>query len=68
MMLNDREAARFLGLAPQTLRNWRSQGKGPSYVKIGNAVRYRMEDLEKYIQSRRINLEHEFCVPEASKE
>lgn len=57
--LNDVQAAQLLGLSPQTLRNWRTQRKGPPYVKLGRAIRYHLEDLRDYIASRRI-------VPEAS--
>lgn len=43
------EAAAVLGLRESTLRVWRSQGKGPSYYKVGSAVRYKMDDLEVWI-------------------
>lgn len=42
------EAADFLGFTAGTLRVWRSLGKGPSYYKVGNAVRYEMDDLEAW--------------------
>lgn len=30
----------------RTLTNWRSQGLGPSFVKIGKAVLYRLDAVE----------------------
>lgn len=42
------EAARLLGLKPQTLANWRVSGKGPRYSKRGNKVFYSMKDLEEF--------------------
>ena len=39
--MTTREAAAFLGLSAGTLCVWRCQGKGPSYYKVGNAVRYK---------------------------
>ena len=42
------EAAELLGLSAGTLRVWRCQGKGPSYYKVGNAVRYKVDDLEAW--------------------
>lgn len=48
-LLKDTEAAVILGLSMNTLVNWRCQGKGPEFVKLGRAVRYRMSDLQKYI-------------------
>lgn len=55
--LDEKFAAKVLGVAVQTMRNWRHLSKGPIYVKLGRAVRYRMEDLENYIQSRKIDPE-----------
>jgi hypothetical protein len=46
--ISGREAARILGIAPKTLRNWRSAGRGPTYVKYGGRhgpVRYDVEAL-----------------------
>lgn len=54
--LSDVEAAEFISTSPQTLRNWRSAGKGPSYIKIGRLVRYRLDDLIKFMESGRIDL------------
>jgi hypothetical protein len=59
--LKDTEAAKLLGLHPQTLRNMRCKGEGPAYYKIGRAVRYRSEDLISFIRDRKIeprNLGH----------
>ncbi len=44
------EAAKYLGLKPQTLNNRRNKGLSPKYVKYsGRAVRYRQTDLDAYI-------------------
>jgi predicted DNA-binding transcriptional regulator AlpA len=56
-VVNDQESAEILGVAPQTLRNWRSLRKGPPYLKIGRVVRYREEDLIAYLDKRRIDPE-----------
>ena len=50
-------AAEKLGVAVQTLRNWRCQRKGPPYLKIGRNVRYQCEDLYEYKQNKRIDPE-----------
>ncbi len=31
-LVNERDAAEFLTVAVQTLRNWRSRGEGPPFV------------------------------------
>lgn len=45
---NTRGAAKRLGLAPQTLANWRHLRKGPPYVRIGGNIIYRRIDLDAY--------------------
>ncbi len=42
-----RLANRWL-LSPRTLEQWRWQGKGPRYLKIGGRVVYRLSDIEAF--------------------
>ena len=54
--MNDLEAAKFLRLSPQTLRNWRSQCRGPAYSKAGRrAVRYSIQDLRAFMDQNRVD-------------
>lgn len=53
-LLTDVEAAKELRLSPYTLRNWRVQGRGPRWVMLGRAVRYRPEDLQEYCEKHRV--------------
>jgi len=55
--LNDIEASKFLGLCPQTLRNWRFLQRGPAYSKIGRRCIYIVQDLEDYRKKHRIDPE-----------
>lgn len=48
-LLKEKDAALWLSLAVQTLRQWRSYGNGPPYCKINGAVRYRPADMRQYI-------------------
>jgi len=41
-------AAKELDLSPKTLQNWRSLGKGPMFLKIGNVIRYDEADLKTF--------------------
>lgn len=43
--LTSHELASIWGISPSTLVNWRATGRGPRFVKIGRAVRYRMSDI-----------------------
>jgi predicted DNA-binding transcriptional regulator AlpA len=48
-LLTEREASFALCLSVRTLQKWRLQGRGPDFVKLGNAVRYSPTDLDRYI-------------------
>jgi len=54
-LLTERQAAAFLALSASLLQKWRLRGAGPSYHKIGRAVRYKHSDLESFAQSSRIS-------------
>jgi predicted site-specific integrase-resolvase len=45
--------AKFLQILPETLGNWRSQGKGPAFIKVGGKVMYSDEDVSAWLASRR---------------
>ncbi len=47
-----REAADYLGLAVSTLNKWRCYGTGPKYLKLGRAVRYTKDELDKFLETR----------------
>ena len=49
-LMSTRDVARVLGIAVRTLEHWRNIGTGPTYSKIGRAVRYSRGALEQFIQ------------------
>lgn len=49
LALSTAEAAASIGVSAKTLRNWRSAGRGPVYVKLGNRVSYRTTDLDAWL-------------------
>lgn len=52
-LLDERQAAEFLGVAPGTLSVWRSRGRYKvPFVKVGHLVRYRRDALEAWLESR----------------
>jgi predicted DNA-binding transcriptional regulator AlpA len=51
-LLNEQAVARITSMSLATVRRWRLLGKGPKYLKVGSAVRYRPEDLAAWIASR----------------
>jgi excisionase family DNA binding protein len=46
------ELAELLGYPVKTLAEWRSNGDGPPYVRLGRHVRYRPEDVETWIAAQ----------------
>ena len=51
-LLNTTQAARYLGLSKAFLERDRWAGAKVPFIKIGSrAVRYRLRDLERYIES-----------------
>ena len=55
-LLDSAAAARFLGLrSPGTLANWRSQGRGPAFVKVGSSIRYLQGDLTSWVRANRMS-------------
>jgi hypothetical protein len=53
-LMTEAEAANFLRLVPETLRNWRSLRRGPAFVKVGRRALYRREAISKWIVSREV--------------
>lgn len=51
--LDTNEAARIIGCARKTLENDRVRGGGPPYYKIGRAVRYEINELMAWMQSKK---------------
>jgi len=51
-LMTPKEASEYLNTNEKTLANGRWSGIGviPKFIKIGKSVRYRLSDLEEYIQ------------------
>ena len=59
-LLKVEEAAKILNVAVITLSVWRSAKRGgPSYVKLGSAVRYPLSAINKYITRNTIDVEEQ---------
>lgn len=58
-LLNSEDAAVYLGLSKRTLETWRCKQKyNIPYVKIGNAIRYAIDDLNAYIERQKVNFDN----------
>ena len=49
-LLTQKQLARRWALSERTLERWRCTGEGPTYVKLGGLVRYRLADVEEFEQ------------------
>jgi hypothetical protein len=54
LVMNDVDAAAYLGMSPNTLRKWRTTGRGPAYIRCGRLKKYRLADLEAYIEKQMV--------------
>ena len=51
-LLDAEAAAQYLGLSAGYVNRLRSGVNGPPYIKIGDFVRYDVDDLNKWIQEK----------------
>ena len=52
--LTPKDIEKTYQISTKTLANWRSQGRGPEFFKLGNKVRYLRKNVDKWVeQSRR---------------
>ena len=53
MFVTTRQAAKIMGYAEKTLRNWRVLGYGPIYSKPNRAIRYELNEIYIWMDKRR---------------
>jgi predicted DNA-binding transcriptional regulator AlpA len=52
-ILSARDAARYIGKSEITVRQWRSRGMGPPYIRQGRSISYLKSDLDQYLEEHR---------------
>jgi excisionase family DNA binding protein len=52
-LLTIRQLAAKLQIPEQTLYAWRTRGEGPPGLRVGRYVRYRLQDVEEWLESLR---------------
>ncbi len=50
-LLTETDVSKQLRVSLACLRRWRLERRGPVFVKIGQLVRYRPEDLESWLRA-----------------
>jgi len=49
--LTEKEVAEQIKVSLASLRRWRLLQRGPRFIKVGALVRYRVEDLEQWMET-----------------
>jgi hypothetical protein len=57
------EAAEFLGVTKFCLRSWRTKKTGVPYVRVGRLCRYRISDLQQFLDAHRVEPRGEKVTP-----
>jgi excisionase family DNA binding protein len=52
-LLRPDELATFLGIPLRTIYRWRSRHEGPPSYRVGRHIRYRLEEVEHWLDERR---------------
>jgi hypothetical protein len=60
------ELARRWNVSIKTLQRWRSEERGPPYIKLSKAVRYPVEEIVAYEQAIRQGMPNETPLPSLS--
>lgn len=55
ILLTPEQAADFLGVSKETLAQWRSERRGPRYIKLEKRlVKYLPSDLQNYLSAHSV--------------
>lgn len=56
-VMDEKDAAVFIGVSQKTLQTWRSRRMGPPYIRIARkCIRYRETDLKAFVDARVVHL------------
>lgn len=53
-LLTTVQLADYLHSTPRTLEDWRLNGVGPRYIKLGQLVRYRLADVDAWLAANTV--------------
>lgn len=49
------EVSAYLKVPVETLRKWRAEGRGPNAVKLGRHLRYRKDEVDRWVAEQEAN-------------
>lgn len=50
-LLTLRELAEYLGVSTSTVYSWRTRGEGPLGYRVGQQVRYRLSEVDRWLET-----------------
>ena len=53
ILYKEQDVAKKLGVTQRSLQRWRAAGSGPPYIKMARHVRYKLDDVWEWLNSRR---------------
>jgi hypothetical protein len=55
-MIDEREAAKRLGVSVAALRRWRRERRGPNFTRVERCIRYDIRSLEKFLAENTVGV------------
>lgn len=55
-LLTTNQLAEYLGVAVSTVLQYRATGAEPRYMKLGHLVRYRLADVQEWLDSKKVGI------------
>lgn len=53
-LMTTQQLADYLEIAVSTILQYRAEGTGPQYIKLGHLVRYRVSDVEAWLEAKAV--------------
>ena len=50
-LVDEASLAARLGVSRSTLQSWRYSARGPRWIKLGRLIRYRVADVDAYLEA-----------------
>jgi predicted DNA-binding transcriptional regulator AlpA len=54
MVVDEAAASKIIGLSRSWMRHARLRHDGPAFIRIGRAIRYRVSDLDAWLDAHRV--------------
>ena len=67
-LVNEKDLSQLIGRSIQTLRNDRLLNRGIPYIRVGGSVRYSLTDVDRYLESHRVETDDAGLVHEIFRE